>query len=1167
MSRRTVVMIIMAAMLAGACPDALAQLYPESRIISITDGLSDNRVTAFCKDSRGFVWIGTRNGLNRYDGHAFAIFRPQSGSSISNEEINDICEDKQGRIWVATMDGLNVYDPVQETWGRLEGVPNEIVWDIAVDRNGLLWIASDVFAFCSYDPEKRRFLYYDWQAWARKQFTDPTSSRYRTIFGFTAKNDHAWWLATNKGLVSLDIATGTFTLHDTCHFDRLFAFHYDPAHKQVFLTTDRQELLRYDETRGRLEPVTVVPEPFPSDRFLLPVKDEWWLAARNGVICADAGRGTFRLRRHIPQLSGSLLAGSVHVIYTDDTGIRWVGASSGLQLFDDVGSTSSFLPLLDVNDTEPANRMRGAFYDIIGRQYIVCAADPAAVFLINAVTGQIRKITTSADGEPLSACSGVRADRQGQLWLLTSRAVYRYGREKGAFYLFSMPPVPRDPGFRDMVQDNAGHYWFGSFAFGLYHYDPQTGKVTGTRDKTDRLPQLTSVTGLAYDSTRNLLLVSTFGEGLHVFDPEKREDKAYYALRPGEHEQPIDMAYDIALDPRGNAWIASHASGAIRYDPSKPERYRFLQVDMTKGLPSNRVISACSNGDSLMWLLGSNTISAIDGNGRVVESFGNRPAMAFASDNRLAHDMYFDKDRSELLIAAAGGLFIRRTGNGGHTGEFPLVLTRVTIDGTTLGQQAMMASVRRELSYRTNDLAFEFAGLYYGYSDDVQYQYRLKGYDAHWKAANGRYTIAYQNLPPGDYAFELRAVGPGNMHLSTKGPFLFTIVPPFWKTWWFFTAAVLLLSVGLYVWVQALHRRIRAGKLLNAYATSLYGKNTLEDIYWDTAKFCVTQLKFEDCVVYQLNEARDTLVQMAAFGPKNPGAREIVNRISIPAGTGIVGAVAVSGKAEIVRNTLKDARYIVDDARRLSEITVPIFVEEQVFGVIDSEHPRRGFYKRYHLCLLQQIAAVCAERLVKYLAEDRLRTKIARDLHDEVGATLTSINITSKIAMEGRWPEEKVAEYLQQIRENSGEMMESMNDIVWAINPANDSFHKVVIRMKEFAAEILEPAGIDYRFDDNGLDDQGGTLNLEQRKNLYMIFKEALHNIVKHSAATRVAVTVRETEGGLLLDIRDNGRGFDATAGFRGNGIRNMHSRAREMNAELRIVSSASGSTLSLRVT
>ncbi|MBK8142640.1 MAG: hypothetical protein IPK57_17785 [Chitinophagaceae bacterium] len=153
----------------------LAQLHYKGRNLTIADGLSDNRVTCFYKDRSGFLWVGTKNGWNRYDGHSFKIFRPAKENSISNEVINDIAGDSEGRIWVATMGGLNCYDPADNSWNVLlpgarktkNEIPNLLSWDIWFDNNGLLWIASDVFEFTSYDTKNKKFTYYDWPGFAK----------------------------------------------------------------------------------------------------------------------------------------------------------------------------------------------------------------------------------------------------------------------------------------------------------------------------------------------------------------------------------------------------------------------------------------------------------------------------------------------------------------------------------------------------------------------------------------------------------------------------------------------------------------------------------------------------------------------------------------------------------------------------------------------------------------------------------------------------------------------------------------------------------------------------------------------------------------------------------------------------------------------------------------
>ena len=160
---------------------------------------------------------------------------------------------------------------------------------------------------------------------------------------------------------------------------------------------------------------------------------------------------------------------------------------------------------------------------------------------------------------------------------------------------------------------------------------------------------------------------------------------------------------------------------------------------------------------------------------------------------------------------------------------------------------------------------------------------------------------------------------------------------------------------------------------INYFATSLLEQDTEETLLWDLAKNCVSKLGFVDCVVYLLDSDRKVLVQKAAFGPKCIEDRIVRDPIQIPLSQGIVGAVAASGLPELVADTSKDARYIVDDERRFSEMAVPISANGQVIGVIDSEHPEKNFFTQEHLKIVTAIASLCANKLIRVRAERELR--------------------------------------------------------------------------------------------------------------------------------------------------------------------------------------------------
>jgi len=150
---------------------------------------------------------------------------------------------------------------------------------------------------------------------------------------------------------------------------------------------------------------------------------------------------------------------------------------------------------------------------------------------------------------------------------------------------------------------------------------------------------------------------------------------------------------------------------------------------------------------------------------------------------------------------------------------------------------------------------------------------------------------------------------------------------------------------------------------INYFASRIYLHQDIEEMLWDLTTSIIAKLKFEDCVIYLLDEEKENLIQVAAFGPKSLEDQTIAEPIVIPVGKGIVGSVAMGNKTEIIYDTTQDPRYIQDDQLRYSEITVPISLSGEIFGVIDSEHSQKGFYNKGHQRVLEEIAAIAAQKI------------------------------------------------------------------------------------------------------------------------------------------------------------------------------------------------------------
>lgn len=176
----------------------------------------------------------------------------------------------------------------------------------------------------------------------------------------------------------------------------------------------------------------------------------------------------------------------------------------------------------------------------------------------------------------------------------------------------------------------------------------------------------------------------------------------------------------------------------------------------------------------------------------------------------------------------------------------------------------------------------------------------------------------------------------------------------------------------------ALQRQSHLIDVIHELALAILGEQSLDDLVWLVAKSTISKLGLEDCVIYLMDESRNVLVQRAAFGPKSPEGQKILNPIEIPFGEGIVGTVAETRHAELIADTREDSRYIVDDEPRLSELTVPIVMDNRVLGVIDSEHSEVGFFTKQHLDLLTIIASMASTRIAALLTIERLNETVSQ---------------------------------------------------------------------------------------------------------------------------------------------------------------------------------------------
>ncbi len=225
------------------------------------------------------------------------------------------------------------------------------------------------------------------------------------------------------------------------------------------------------------------------------------------------------------------------------------------------------------------------------------------------------------------------------------------------------------------------------------------------------------------------------------------------------------------------------------------------------------------------------------------------------------------------------------------------------------------------------------------------------------------------------------------------------------------------------------------------------------------------------------------------------------------------------------------------------------------------------FYVLALLVILTLVFWMHRQRIRRLLAVEGIRNKVARDLHDDMGSTLSTINILSSMAKAKLNTDMvKTSEYINKISDNSQRMMEAMDDIVWAIKPANDNMTRVLARMREFATSVLEAKEIELKFT---ADEQVKQIRLgmEARRDLFLVFKEAVNNVAKYSKCRHTVISLKVQQHNLLLEIADDGTGFEAARANTGNGLGNMRKRAEAMGGKIEITSApGTGTTVRLQV-
>jgi len=775
------------------------------------DGLSDNRVTCFLKDRTGFMWIGTENGLNRFDGHSFLTYLPgKPGFSISNIFIYDIEQDSRGRLWVATPRGLNMIDTEKGTTTvfiseKKAGIPSDLVWDTYIDRQDRVWIAPDNRDLCYYDIKKGSLFCIPWLRFVTENFPEQRG-KYKSIRKIYYKSDDELWLGTAVGLFSYRISTGQFIYHKSFDADHFLQLETSADGRMVYFAQNPFPSLEVlDLATGNKQDV-----PWKGISFNAPAyersnhcEDYRWLPAGKHIVEINTVTGEALLIPHKPDDPFSLPDGLVRTIYRDNTGLVWVATSNGAGKFDPAMDPFSFTCVLpsfkrsgsEENDLFRCNHaIHTIFYSKQDNRYYMGSPATNSLIIRDKATGKTETLT-HIHGIPLRHCSVVFEDSRGLLWVLAGRNAFCYDRSSHRWNLSPFQADSRSILFTDMAEDSEGNFWFACFNDGLYRYEVKNGTISKFDETTglSRLP-----TSLYFDKEENKLLISTFSNGIYAYDLRQRRFNRFLKYIPSLDHGQFAMGTDVAKDKNGVLWVAGYAAGIARIEHySDSVNIRLKIITTQDGLPENNIYSLQPDHNGDIWAASFQGITRINPGGSVIEHYNRRTGLYFTD----FYGPFALTPAGEILTGVAEG-FIRFHPDSlpYSSPDFPVVLT---------GIRSRDSSEKSSFSHSNNEIQFDFAALSFINPSQTHYAYQLEGLDKNWVDAGNATSARYNGLSPGGYIFRVRARDFTDRSSSNTAAFAFSIRPPWWQTWWFRAGVVLVIMGSL---VSLFLQRIRVIK-------------------------------------------------------------------------------------------------------------------------------------------------------------------------------------------------------------------------------------------------------------------------------------------------------------------------------------------------------------------
>lgn len=799
--------------------------------ISMQSGLSHNAVYAILQDHYGFMWIGTENGLNKYDGHDFTIYEREPGDSLSlsDNRIESLLIDSQGTLWIGTRHGgLNrfrrqtenfvrypFYDCGTEECNKPDGLNGAFVSSLHEDASGGIWIGT-FHGLSRLDPETDRFEHF------RHVPGNPRTLSSDKVWCLEEGPEGKLYVGTwNAGLNVFDASSRAFTQYNASQIDgphltgdRIRSIESD-RYGDVWIGVSGGGLNRYDPDtdvfsafwRGDHGGMSV-----PDNRIWSTYQDSrgiLWIGTFGGGLARyDRTSGQFRHFVHNPDDPATISSNVISVIYEDRSGNLWIGSDRGLSIYnlgqerhqhfihnpDEVNSLSNSEVLaLHAGESDP--------------DLIWIGTNGGGLDRFDFSTQTFRRFDGSRSGTgPLTnaVVTSIDEDAEGRLWIGTNGQGLHLLDPKAGFShayenLSDGSGTVTAAHVLDVHVDRSGDVWIATDGGGLYRLEPETGDLKRFRnDPYDPTSISDNTIQTIHESRSGVLWIGTIDGGLNRYSPSSETFKTYRHAAHVSNSLSHNRITSIYEDDDGLLWIGSYA-GLNRLDPSSGEFRRYTRDD---GLPVEPYLSITGDGNGL-WLTSASRLTYFDPESGLVRHFSDRNGL---SPNNYSTGALVVTESGSIIVGGRNGFshFQPPLPESSHDRYPPVVVTALKKMNEVV-EREIFSDETVTLSYADRFFTIEFAVLDYTNPEKHRYEYKLEGYDSNWQHMTGTIGRAsYANFKPDreEYIFRVRAA---NSQGAWNTLWLrLRVIPPWWQTLWFKISAVL--GLGLMGGSAAMYR-------------------------------------------------------------------------------------------------------------------------------------------------------------------------------------------------------------------------------------------------------------------------------------------------------------------------------------------------------------------------